>query len=78
VSVFSDQQQKALEKAYSDLGEKFEGVLIVVLAEVEKGNSSQEASKVYYYGGRMQALGLAMEAQKAIQDEKAREPDVRG
>lgn len=74
MSAFNETQQMALEKAYSDLGEHFSGVLVAVMANVDDRND--EVTKVYYYGGRMQALGLAVEAKRAIQCEKAHEPDV--
>lgn len=65
MSGFSDTQQKVLERCYAELGEHFDGVMICVLTECGE-NQPQEAVRSYYKGGRIQAIGLLVEAQHRI------------
>ena len=62
---FTDVQRAELEKAWDILTEHFNGVLLAVLAEcgdaVEK-----EAVRVYFKGGRVQAIGLCEEAKDRL------------
>lgn len=71
MTAFTPQQQSALESAYQILGEHFDGSLIVVLTECGD-DKPQEAVRVYWHGGRLQALGMCEDAKDRI---LRKEPD---
>lgn len=57
MSGFTEQQHEALEKAWDILTEHFDGCVLGVLSECGD-NEPQEATKGYWHGGRIMAIGL--------------------
>lgn len=74
---FNPAQREALEHAYEKLGEQFDGVLIVVMAEVAPitAEETQESVRCFYAGGRTLAVGLAAEAQHVLQNQTESDPE---
>lgn len=65
MSALTEAQSQAAERAYDILREHFDASLIVVLATTG-ADDHQEASRVFWHGGRTLALGLATEAKDRI------------
>lgn len=71
MSALTDAQQEALNRAQQILGEHFDTSVIAVLAVIPApGGGLNEASQVAHSGGRMAAIGLAVEATRALQSIK--------
>lgn len=65
MSALSDAQHDALKQAYDLLGEHFEHSLIAIATTVGK-DEKEEATQVFWRGGRVAAIGLAYESQRRI------------
>lgn len=70
MSLYTDAQKEALEKAYDLLGEHFDASLIVVSAEVQDpaDEKSSDCIRVYWSGGFPNAIGLASIAAAKIME----------
>lgn len=67
MSALTHAQEQALERVRQLLHEHFETAVIGVLAVVDRqGGGQDEVTHVFHTGGRMAAIGLAAEAQRAI------------
>lgn len=68
MSQLTKAQDQALEQARQLLAEHFDTAVIAVLANgLHDDGGQSEITSIHHTGGRMAAIGLAVEAQRAIQ-----------
>ena len=61
-------QEDAVERAYKELHEHFDSAVIAVMAEfTDETDQPKEATRFYWSGGQMAAIGLAYEAARMFQ-----------
>lgn len=74
MSSLTKAQNAALEQARQLLAEHFDTAVIAVLANgLHHDGGQSEITSIHHTGGRMAAIGLAVEAQRAIQSIKGYE-----
>lgn len=62
--VFTPAQEDALKKCHQLLGEHFDRYLMTV--DTSTGDDTGDASTIYWKGGYMAALGMAVNAQHKV------------